>query len=55
MIGECMIGGKEQSISERCGASNWGSRDRDRLIGERENLGASDRGVIKIKNTVRNE
>ena len=27
----------------------------ERVIGEQENLGASDRGVIEINNTVRNE
>ena len=54
-IGEQVIGGKsdrrvsvvEQAILEQ-GIG-------ERVIGERANLGESDRGVIEINNTVRNE
>ena len=37
----------ERAIREQC--------IRERVIGKQENLGASDWGLIKIKNTLRNE
>ena len=55
VIGEGVIGGRsnrgvivlEQAIREQ----GLG----EQVIGKRENLGASDRGVLEKKNTVRNE
>ena len=70
-VGKCVLSGYALGLKVRLPTSNNKSRKksgsdweqvigergiRERVvIGERSNLGASDRGVIKIKNTVRNE